>query len=128
MEIKYLILLRVNSLKNGEEITLFTDYTFSPIYTECLGEIVLHLVEIDYAGILNVGSSEPCSKYEFGIGLAKCFDLDTSTIRTGSIADHNFSAPRCNNLALDVSKLSYTGLTVPDYKESLKRFSRNKPY
>ena len=117
-----------NSLKNGEDITLFTDYTFSPIYTECLGEIILHLVEIDYAGIFNVGSPEPCSKYEFGISLAKCFGLNTSTIRIGSIADHNFGAPRCNNLALDVSKLSHTGLTVPDYKESLKRFSQNKPY
>jgi dTDP-4-dehydrorhamnose reductase len=117
-----------NSLKNGEDITLFTDYTFSPIYTECLGEIILHLVEIDYAGIFNVGSLEPCSKYEFGISLAKCFGLNTSTIRISSIADHNFGAPRCNNLALDVSKLSHTGLTVPDYKESLKRFSQNKPY
>ena len=114
-----------HSLKNGKEITLFTDYTFSPIYTECLGDIILHLVETDYVGVLNVGSSEPCSKYEFGISLAKCFGLDTSTIKTGSIADHNFGAPRCNNLVLDVSKLSYTGLTVPDYKESFIRFSQN---
>ena len=124
----WLLLWIYHSLKKGEEITLFTDYTFSPICNEFLGEIILQLVGKDFSGVLNVGSPEPCSKYKFGISLAKCFGLDTSLIRAGSIADHNFSAPRCNNLALDVSKLSYTGLTAPDYKESLKRFSRNKPY
>ena len=33
------------SVKNKEEITLFSDYIFSPIYTICLGEIIMELVE-----------------------------------------------------------------------------------
>ena len=117
-----------HSLKNVKEITLFSDYTFSPIYTECLGEIILRLVEKDYSGVFNVGSPKPCSKYEFGTGVAEVFGLDTSPIRVGSMANHHFRAPRCNNLVLNVSKLSNSGLTAPDYRESLKRFSQNKPH
>ncbi len=117
-----------NSLKKSEEITLFTDYTFSPVYTECLGEIIMHLVDKDFTGVINAGSPTPCSKYDFGIQLAEEFHFDKSCIRKGSIAGYNFVAPRCNKLDLNISKLSYMGLTAPDYGESLKKFSQNEPY
>ena len=117
-----------NSLKKGEEITLFTDYTFSPVYTECLGDIIMQLVDKDFTGVINVGSPTPCSKYDFGVQLAEEFELNSSWIQKGSIVKHPFSAPRFYKLDLNVSKLSYTGLTAPSYKESLKRFSQNKPH
>jgi len=116
------------SLKKSEEITLFTDYTFSPVYTECLGDIIMHLVDEDFTGVINAGSPTPCSKYDFGIQLAEEFRFDKSCIRKGSITDYNFVAPRCNKLDLNISKLSYMGLTAPDYKASLKKFRQNKPY
>jgi dTDP-4-dehydrorhamnose reductase len=116
-----------HSLKKGEEITLFTDYTFSPVYTEYLGEIIMQLVDIDFTGVINAGASTPCSKYDFGMQLAEEFGFDKSRIYKGSIDDHNFLAPRCNNLGLNVSKLSYIGLTAPDYKASLKKFRQNIP-
>ena len=116
------------SLKKSEEITLFTDYTFSPIYTECLGDIIMNLVGEDFTGVINTGSPKPCSKYDFGIQLAEEFGFDHALINKGSIADYNFGAPRCKNISLNVSKLSYIGLTAPDYKASLKKFRQNKPY
>ena len=114
-----------HSLKKSEEITLFTDYTFSPIYTKCLGDIIMHLVDKDFTGVINAGSPTPCSKYDFGIHLAEEFGFDHVLINKGAISDHNFVAPRHNKLDLNISKLSYMGLTAPDYRESLKRFSQN---
>jgi dTDP-4-dehydrorhamnose reductase len=111
------------TLKNHSEINLFTDYTFSPISTVCLGDIILKLVEIDSSGIINIGSSKPCSKYEFGLQLAEIFCLDKSFIKKGLMSDHSFSALRSNKLDLDVSKLIGMGIAPPDLRLSMKKFA-----
>jgi len=117
-----------NSLKKGDDLPLFKDYTFSPIYTGYLGEILMQLIEMDFKGIINVGSLNPCSKYEFGIKLAEEFSFDKSCIRKGSISDYKFLAPRCNKLDLNISKMYFLGLKAPDYVKSLKKFRQYKPY
>lgn len=116
-----------NSLKNGEKITLFTDYIFSPVYTEYLGEIIMQLVEIDFSGIINAGSSEPCSKYTFGIQLAEEFEFDKSLIKKGSIDDYDFEAPRPKNITINTQRLTLLDITPPNYEKSIKKFNRNKP-
>ena len=115
-----------HSLKKGEEITLFTDYTFSPVYTECLGDIIMQLVDKDFTGTINVGSSTPCSKYDFGMQLAKEFELNLSRIRKGSIAGHSFSAQRFYKLDMDVRKLSELDISPIDYRISIKQFARGR--
>ncbi len=112
-----------HSLNKGEEITLFNDYTFSPVYTECLGDVIMQLVEKDFTGVINVGSRTPCSKYDFGMQLAEEFGLNSLLIRKGSIADHSFSAPRFYKLDLDIRKLSGLGITSPNYKLSIRQFA-----
>ena len=111
-----------NSLINGDEIILFTDYTFSPIYTENLGEIILQLVEIDFSGVVNIGSSIPCTKYEFGVFLAGEFDLSKSLLKKGSLMDHPFKAKRVSDIVLDISLLKNLGIWIPTYNESIKGF------
>jgi len=115
-----------HSLKKGEEITLFTDYTFSPVYAECLGDIIMQLVDKDFTGVINVGSPTPCSKYDFGMQLAKEFELSLSLIRKGSIVDHSFSAPRFYKLDLDVSKLSGLDISPPEFRHSIRQFARDR--
>ena len=115
-----------HSLKKGEKITLFSDYTFSPIYTEFLGEIIMELVEMDFKGIINVGSSRSCSKYNFGIQLAEEFGLNSFLIQKGSLDDHSFSAPRFRKLDLNVSKLSGLDIAPPGYRLSIKQFVKHR--
>ena len=112
----------LNALKNKDGITLFSDYTFSPISTVCLGKIIMQLVEKDFSGVINVGSSTPCSKYEFGMQLAEEFGLDTSCIRKGIMCEHSFSAIRSNKLDLDVSKLVEMRIVPPDLRSSMRKF------
>jgi len=114
------------SLKKGKEITLFTDYTFSPVYTEYLGDIVMQLFEMGFTGIINVGSPSPCSKHDFGMRLAGEFGLNSSRIRKGSIYNHPFSTPRFHKLDLDITKLISLGITPPDYRDSIRRLVLNK--
>lgn len=114
------------SLKKKKEITLFTNYTFSPIYTTFLGDIIMQLVDLNFTGIINVGSSTPCSKHDFGILLAEEFGLSSSLIRKGSIANHSFSAPRFHKLDLNIRKLSGLGITSPSYRISSRKFVRDR--
>jgi len=115
-----------NSLKNGENITLFYDYTFSPIFTECLGYIILQLIEKNFSGIINVGSPKPCSKFEFGLQLAKEFGFDHSLIRKGYLESHHFLAPRQKNLTLDVRHLRSLGINPPNLLESMSQFYQKR--
>ena len=115
-----------HSLKNGEEITLFSDYTFSPIYTIYLGEIIMELVDMNFTGVINVGSPTHCSKYDFGQQLAGKFEFSQSLIKKGSIVDYAFKPSRSNNLTLNTQRLSDLGIIAPDYRKSIKKFKQNK--
>jgi len=115
------------SLKRKEPIILFDDYTFSPVYTECVGEIIIQLVQMDFSGVVNVGSKEACTKYAFGMELAEIFGLDKSLIIKGSITEHDFEAVRPNNLTLNTQRLVDLCITVPDCKTSIRIFHENRP-
>ena len=114
-----------NSLKNKNYITLFSDYTFSSISTECLGIIIMKLVKKNFFGIINAGSSSPFSKYEFGSQLAYQFCFDSSYIKKGLIENHSFTAKRSKRLDLDVGKLISLGISPPDLNLSLKKFTKS---
>ena len=112
------------SIMNGEEIKLYTDYSFSPIYTECLAEIIMQLQVMDFTGVINVGSPTPCSKYEFGIQVAVAFGLSSFCISKGYMDDYSFSKLRFNKLDLNVKKLVSLDLVPPDYKYSIRQFAQ----
>ena len=67
----------------GEEIKLYDDYSFTPIYTGFLAEIIMQLQVMDFNGVINVGSPTPCSKYEFGLQVAEAFGLNAFCIKKG---------------------------------------------
>ena len=115
-----------DSLKKGKDITLFTDYTFSPIHTGYFGEILMQLIEMDFKGLINVGSLKPCSKYDFGMQLAKIFGFNSSHIKKRLIDNHPFLAPRFVNLGLNVKKLLSLNIQPPNYELSIRQFSRDR--
>lgn len=115
-----------NSLNNKQEITLYCDYTFSPIYTFNLAAIIIKLIKNRFYGIINIGSPKPCSKYEFGIVLAREFGLDQSLIKKGFVSENSFVAQRPKNLELNTEKLSALKIRSPNYNLSIKHFSANR--
>ena len=117
-----------HALKNRKEITLFTDYTFSPIYTIYLGEIIMRLVDLDFTGVINVGSPTHCSKYDFGQQLAETFGFNQSLISKGSMKQHPFSAKRNPKLDLNCTPLVGLKLQIPKWEDSIALFAKKKPY
>ena len=87
----------------------------------------MELIKIGFNDVINVGSSESCSKYDFGIELAKQFGFINPQIKKKSIADHKFTAQRNSDLSLDISKISNLNIDVPDWRRSIIQFNHDNP-
>lgn len=115
-----------DSLKSKRKLTLFKDYLFSPIFTDYFGNIIMDLFDKNNIKIINVAGKGQCSKYEFGIQIAKEFNLDDSYISIGSINDHKFFANRNKNISLNCDLLSKLNINYPTWKDSIKAFANMK--
>jgi len=60
-------------LRNGETVNGFTDQIFTPVSTGNLALFLEEIMERRLAGIYNIGSSQPCTKYEFIRAAARAF-------------------------------------------------------
>jgi len=105
-----------------ENINLFSDYYYSPIYTINFAENLLDLIRKKFVGIINISALNSCSKYEFGLEMCRKMNLDPNIITKYSILDHKFLAKRNLNISLDISKLKSLGVPTTTWIESLDAF------
>lgn len=90
----------VHTLRRGESVTLFDDVFYTPILAESLSLIVHELVDLNVKGIVHVSGDERLSKYQFGLQIARQFDLDPALIHGGSIDATATLAPRPRDMSL----------------------------
>jgi dTDP-4-dehydrorhamnose reductase len=95
----------INSLKNKQPITTFTDAYFTPISLSHLCPLLHGLVTQEASGIFNVAGRERVSKYEFSIRLATFLGLDSSFIQPGGLADAHLAAQRPVDMSLATEKI-----------------------
>ncbi|OGO62044.1 MAG: hypothetical protein A2030_06015 [Chloroflexi bacterium RBG_19FT_COMBO_50_10] len=92
----------------------FTDVYFCPLLANDLADIFVKMLERSLSGVYHVVSSESLSKYDFGIRLAKRFNLDSSLINPTSVAQSGLIASRSPNLNLRSDKLAHAlGESLP---------------
>jgi dTDP-4-dehydrorhamnose reductase len=109
-----------NTLSAGKEMPGFTDVFFAPLEVTELVKMLLVLVEKGCHGIYHVLNEESLSKYEFGVRLARRFNLDETLIKASSWQDVGFKARRSPNLILNVSKLKAVVGSIPDQATCLE--------
>jgi len=95
----------LKNLENEQKIDLFSDVFFNPILINELSKLTHQLVDINAEGLFNIVSSERMSKYEFGIKLANCFNLDTDLINEISIKDKKNLVIRPKDMSLSNEKI-----------------------
>jgi len=98
----------LSKLRSGKPLDLFQDVFFSPILIDNLSSEVHQLIDLKATGLFNVVSSERISKYDFGIKLANCFNLDTSLINKISVDDKPNLVKRPKDMSLSNIKLRQT--------------------
>jgi len=96
----------LEKLINQNSIKGFNDTIFNPITTKQLGSIIKILFEKhDYRGVINIGSKEYISKYEFLLKVADEFGIEKDLIEPASIEILNTKIKRPKNTTLNNSKI-----------------------
>jgi dTDP-4-dehydrorhamnose reductase len=117
-----------NNLKEQIPMNLFTDYFFTPIEVTYLAEAIQTVAESNFSGIINIAGSERCSKYEFGIELAKICGFDPGHIHPTKIVPDSFKTPRQQDLTLSVEKFrKIFKMDLPNLHQSIEQSIGKKP-
>lgn len=96
----------INHLRSGKKISLFKDIYYTPMFIESLVYAVHELVHKKAKGIFNVVGDDRISKYDFGVKLAKEFNLDNDLIAEGKIIDKSSLVARPHDMSLSNQKVS----------------------
>jgi dTDP-4-dehydrorhamnose reductase len=72
---------------------LFTDMIRKPVHVDDLADALLELAANDYRGVLHVTGTDPVSRYDLGVLLARREGLDPTRIRAATIADSGLRLP-----------------------------------
>ncbi|ABA23259.1 dTDP-4-dehydrorhamnose reductase [Trichormus variabilis ATCC 29413] len=111
----------IQTLKSGQELTLFIDEFRTPVSgTTAAKGILLALEKVK--GIIHLGGKERISRYDFGHILAEVFQLPTAGIKACLQQDVNMAAPRPADVSLDSSQafaLGYQPLSIKSELEAL---------
>lgn len=91
----------LQSLRAGREITLFDDVFFTPLLADALATAAHRLIEQSADGLFHLAGDERVSKYEFGLRLARAFELPQALIRRGSVTEASLQASRPRDMSLD---------------------------
>jgi dTDP-4-dehydrorhamnose reductase len=112
-----------NNLSEGRNVNGFTDVIFCPLWVNDLSRILLSMLEKDLRGLYHVVGSQPISKYQFGLAVARTFGLREDLISPRSVEESGLTARRSHNLWLSVHKLSTAlGREIPSYSTGLDGF------
>jgi dTDP-4-dehydrorhamnose reductase len=94
----------INKLQNKEKLPGLKDVYFAPMLVNDLTEKLFKLYDVNYHGIINMGSSECCSKLNFAYEIAEIFELNPDLIEPIKLDKLRLNASRPNNTCLNVSK------------------------
>ncbi len=96
----------INHLRVGKKISLFKDIYYTPMLIEPLVNSVHELAQKKAQGIFNVVGDDRISKYDFGLKLAREFNLDNDLINVGKIIDKSSLVARPHDMSLSNQKIS----------------------
>lgn len=84
----------LDSLRQQQPITLFTDELRNPVWLQDLAAALLELSLGDYTGRINVAGPQALSRYEMGMRMAAHLGLDALAITAGLSRDSGLVRPR----------------------------------
>jgi len=112
----------VNSLKNGDKITLFSDISFSPLHMRTISNIIMEMLQKEILGVFNIGCRDGMSKSDFGLAIAKKRGLSVETVKIGESDSIKGRVQRLHDMRLDVSRLeNVLHLKMPTLLEEISK-------
>lgn len=112
-----------HNLTNNKSMSGYTDVIFCPMHAAHLGQTLLKMLSKGLHGLYHVVGTQPMSKYQFGVEIARKFRLNDGEISPKSIQSSSLVARRAHNLYLSVNKLSTDlGEPLPSFSAGLDLF------
>ncbi len=112
-----------HNLVNHKSISGFTDVTFCPMFVNHTARTLAKMLEKELSGVYHLVGTQPISKYQFGVEIARKFGLNENDIQPKSINSSNLTARRSHNLALSTHRLSTDlGESLPEFSTGLGEF------
>ena len=96
----------LNGLFDNAPLNLFYDVWFSPLHVDSLSAIIEKIINNPISGLYHCSSSDSISKYDFGMQMAKIFNLPNSNINRISVEGMDYKAKRPKNMTLDIEKIN----------------------
>lgn len=104
----------LKQLFEGLPLSAFVDVSFNPLYVGTLSCLILELAHLRVTGVINLGSCDEMTKFEFARALADEFELDAELIKRGKISDLSLVARRPHYTVLDCCRAeTLLGRTMP---------------
>jgi dTDP-4-dehydrorhamnose reductase len=123
---KFLFNWILKNLKEQKEFTGFEDVIFNPLERSLLSDLILKLGNIEYSGIIHLGSDENITKYDFGCEVADILGFDKRLIKKGSIEHSNLIAKRPKNTSLSNLKAKkILKINFPSLKEQILKIKED---
>lgn len=95
----------IKSLRAGKRLSLFQDVYYTPIIAGELARIAHDLVDVKATGICNVVGDDRLSKYDFGLNVAKRFNLNSELIAPALIVERTSLVQRPLDMSLSNKKV-----------------------
>jgi dTDP-4-dehydrorhamnose reductase len=116
----------VNRLKDGQPLVLFSDVIRQPVWVDSLAAALLRLIEVDYAGTLNVAGRQALTREEFGRRMLAWWGIEPGNLlQAGLAADIAPVTPL--DLRLTITKAEQLlQMTLPGVDEVLSQAMGNE--
>jgi len=95
-----------HNLSNNKSMSGFTDVMFCPMLVNDTARTLIKMLEKKLSGLYHLVGPQAMSKYQFGVEIARKFNLREREISPKSINTSSLNARRSNNLCLSINKLS----------------------
>tara|TARA_B110000467_G_C18325238_1_gene488452 strand:+ start:1611 stop:2468 length:858 start_codon:yes stop_codon:yes gene_type:complete len=100
-EEKFLFNWILQNLKQNKKFNGFTNVFFNPLEIGNLSNSLLELSELDYTGLLHIGSDKTYSKYNFAKIIAEKLGYDSDLIIESNLEQIELTAKRPKNTSLN---------------------------
>lgn len=110
----------VNNLSQRTPVRGFTDFTVSSMYVRHLVQTIFTVANTDYRGLLHIAAHNALTKYQFGVTVARSFNLDEDLILPTTSSAVGLSTSRSRDLSLDVARAeTLLGSLLPTQAEGI---------
>jgi len=112
-----------NNLTHNKSMSGFTDVIFCPMLVNHTARTLVKMLKRELTGVYHLVGPQAMSKYQFGVEIARKFNLREGDITPKSVNFSGLVAKRSNNLRLSTRKLSTAlGEDLPNFSTGLDEF------